>query len=198
MATKKEIWLKIISGLIASMFFYTVFVKFRNYEQANWDMRNQVFPNGIADILTWLVPSIEAVLVLLLVFKPTRLWGFKASLGLLTAFTLYISIALTNIFGRVPCNCGGIIGELSYGWHILFNLIFMLLAFLGICIENRWTEKDIWNKVKNTWYLIKKKGKLVRQKIWKRKKMQGKEPYPAVRVKKKSYAVTTRVPRIAR
>lgn len=173
---KRETWLKIISGLIASMFFYAAFVKFWDYEEANWQMRNQVFPNGVADILTWLIPSIESVLILLLVFKPTRLWGFKASLGLLTLFTLYIGITSTNIFGRIPCSCGGIIGELSYGWHALFNLVFMFLAFLGIWVENHWKVKFVWNRIKDKWFLIKKKGKSLRKRIWQRNTMQGEEP----------------------
>ncbi|WP_134087757.1 MauE/DoxX family redox-associated membrane protein [Olivibacter sp. XZL3] len=154
---EKEKWLKILAGLIASMFFYAAFSKLWDYEQSQIDMRNQLFPNAVADVLTWLVPVIEFIIVVLLVIRPTRLVGFGASLGLLTMFTIYIVIALSMIFGRTPCACGGILNNLPYEWHFAFNLLFMFLAYRGIGLEKGWTLKETWTQIKNTWFGLRKR-----------------------------------------
>uniref|UniRef100_F4CEI8 Methylamine utilisation protein MauE domain-containing protein n=1 Tax=Sphingobacterium sp. (strain 21) TaxID=743722 RepID=F4CEI8_SPHS2 len=154
---EKEKWLKILAGLIASMFFYAAFSKLWDYEQSQIDMRNQLFPKFVADVFTWLVPGIEFIIVILLIIKPTRLKGFWVSLGLLTVFTIYVGIAVSKIFGRTPCACGGILNNLPYGWHIAFNLLFMFLAYRGIGLEKGWTLKETWTKIKNTWFGLRKR-----------------------------------------
>lgn len=153
---RKEVFLTVFSTLIAAMFLYAGFIKLRNYEKTNWEMRNQVFPVGIADVLTWLIPIVELIIMVFLIYRPTRIFGFKASFGLLAIFTLYISLAFTNIFGRVPCSCGGILGELSYGWHIVFNILFMIIALFGIWIENEINLKSFGKRIKTSLINLKK------------------------------------------
>jgi uncharacterized membrane protein YphA (DoxX/SURF4 family) len=139
--------LNIISGVLAAMFFYASFSKFTNYEKAERDMKNQIFPQPIAELLTWLIPLIEIIVVLLLLFPQTRKKALWASMLLLTAFTAYIALIMTGIFGRIPCSCGGILQRMSYGTHLLFNLFFICLSLLGIAIGNNWIYKK-WFKLK--------------------------------------------------
>ena len=124
-----------------------------DYDKSIGEMRNQIFPATIADILTWLVPTIEIMLTLLLLFPKTRkiaLWG---SLFLLSAFTLYIAVVMTGVFGRIPCSCGGILKNMGYGTHLIFNLFFVSLAALGLAIENGWISS-------NRWFYLKKERSL--------------------------------------
>jgi hypothetical protein len=102
-------------------------------------MLNQVFPIWMADVLYWLIPTIEVGLCVLLVITKTRLMGLYGSLILMSSFTLYIAIVMTGVFGRVPCSCGGIFRNMSHGTHLLFNLFFVVLALLGIGLVKRWT-----------------------------------------------------------
>ncbi|RZJ90933.1 MAG: hypothetical protein EOO20_06650 [Chryseobacterium sp.] len=132
---KKETILKLICGIIAALFFYAAFSKLTDYDKSVGEMRNQVFPLAIANILTWLVPSIEIAITFLLLFSGTRKLALWASLFLLTAFTLYISTLMTGIFGRMPCSCGGILKNMSYTTHLMLNLFFIVLATLGILIH---------------------------------------------------------------
>lgn len=133
---KKETILLLISGLIAALFFYAAFSKLMDYDKSRWEMRNQIFPLAIANLLTWLVPAIEITLSFLLLFPNTRKIALWASILLLTTFTLYIAIVMTGAFGRIPCSCGGILKNMSYGTHLIFNLFFVALALLGLAIEN--------------------------------------------------------------
>lgn len=145
----KRTALNVISGLLAAMFFYASFSKLTNYEKAESDMRNQVFTQPVAEVLTWLIPGIEILIVLLLLFPQTRKTALWASLGLLTVFTAYIALIMTGIFGRIPCSCGGILQRMSYGIHLLFNLFLICISLLGIGIEYSW--------IYNRWFNIKRK-----------------------------------------
>jgi putative oxidoreductase len=101
-------------------------------------MRNQIFPVAVANILTWVIPTIEIVLTFFLLFPNLRKIALWTSLFLLSAFTLYIGVVMTGVFGRIPCSCGGILKSMSYGTHLIFNLFFVSLALLGLAIENGW------------------------------------------------------------
>jgi hypothetical protein len=52
------------------------------------------------------------------------------------AFTVYI-IVLMNIADHLPCSCGGVLAELSWGEHIVFNCVYIVLGILGIILERR-------------------------------------------------------------
>lgn len=151
---KKENILKFICGSIAALFFYAAFSKLMDYDKSVGEMRNQIFSATIANILTWLIPTIEVTLTFLLLFPNTRKIALWASLLLLSAFTLYIGVVMTGIFGRIPCSCGGILKNMSYGTHLIFNLFFVSLAVLGLAIENGWI---LYNRLFN---LKKRKDQL--------------------------------------
>lgn len=135
---------KIIAGLIAALFFYAAISKLIDIDLSRREMRNQVFPKAIADILLWAVPSIELSLAFLLLYLPLRLKALYGSAILLTLFTLYIAVTMTGVFGRVPCSCGGILKHMSYGVHSIFNLFFIGLALWGIELEKGWSISKRW------------------------------------------------------
>jgi len=145
---KKETILKIISGLIASLFFYASFSKLMDYEKSQWEMKNQIFPPEIAWLLTWLIPTVEIFLMIVLLFPNTRKKALLGSSILLTIFTLYIGIVMTGVFGRIPCSCGGILKNMSYGTHLTFNIFFITISLIGLIIENNWNISKNWFHVK--------------------------------------------------
>lgn len=133
---KKESIFLVVSGLIAALFFYAAMAKLMDYDKSLSEMRNQIFPVFIAKTLTWLIPVIEIVLSLLLLFPSSRKMALWVSLLLLIAFTLYIAVVMTGVFGRIPCSCGGILENMSYGIHLMFNLFFIAIAIFGLLTEN--------------------------------------------------------------
>jgi hypothetical protein len=135
----ETILIEIISISLIILWSYAAFSKFANLDKSHSEMLNQVFPAWMADILYWLIPTIEVGLCVLLVFTKTKLVGLYGSLILMSSFTLYIAIVMTGVFGRVPCSCGGILKNMSYSIHLFFNLFFVVLALLGIGLVKRWT-----------------------------------------------------------
>ncbi len=136
---KKEDIIKLICGMIAALFLYAAMSKLVDYQKSIGEMRNQLFPAAIAEVLTWLIPAIEITLALLLLFPSTCKIALWASLLLLSAFTVYIGVVMTGVFGRIPCSCGGILKNMGYRTHLLFNLFFVSLALSGLAMESGWT-----------------------------------------------------------
>jgi hypothetical protein len=81
--------------------------------------------------ISWAVPITELLISVLLFVPTSRSVGLKASFGLMTLFTLYVLLLL--LFSpTLPCSCGGVISDMSWSQHLVFNLLLTLLAFAGI------------------------------------------------------------------
>lgn len=132
----KDSAIQLIAAVIAVMFFYAVVLKLGNYEEATREMRNQVFPMATADVLVWLIPLLEIVIIALLIYQPLRKVGLWASLALLLSFSAYIILAERKIFGRTPCSCAGILWQHStYRHQLWFNVLFIILAIIALVLH---------------------------------------------------------------
>jgi hypothetical protein len=60
------------------------------------------------------------------------------------AFTGYVALVLTGIFGRIPCSCGGIVSALGWGEHLILNIALLTIAILGYR-----ASKNIRTKINN-------------------------------------------------
>nr|WP_143097972.1 MauE/DoxX family redox-associated membrane protein [Chitinophaga sp. CF118] len=73
----------------------------------------------------------------LLIPNKTRKYGLLGSLVLMLVFTVYVAYVLLFTTKR-PCTCGGIIRQLSWPDHLIFNISFLLLAITGIILQIRY------------------------------------------------------------
>ena len=128
----KHIILKCIMFLLIMLWMYAALSKLLDFERGRSQMLNQVFPYRLGTILVWAVPIVELLTAGLLTIKRTALAGLYSSLFLLAAFSLYIGLVMTNVFGRIPCSCGGILEKMSWGQHLVFNLVFLLLTIVAV------------------------------------------------------------------
>lgn len=122
---------EISSWLLIFLFMYTAVSKLIDWDGTKSALYNQVFPLWMADILLFLIPTIELFLVICLYSPSIRRYGFLFSIFVMASFTAYVGLVLTGIFGRIPCSCGGVISELSWMEHLIFNLVFLGIALLG-------------------------------------------------------------------
>lgn len=127
----------IVSTLLVLLFAYTGLSKLLDFESFRGQMLNQPLPQAIRSLLVWAVPLAELVTVGLLVIKPFRLMGLVSSLLLMTGFTLYVGLVLSDAFDYVPCSCGGIMESLSWEAHLIVNILFLLMALTGFILEIR-------------------------------------------------------------
>src|SRR5690606_18655277 len=78
----------------------------------------------------------------LLCFRNTRLFGLYVSFALMSGFSIYIYLIL-NYSDFIPCSCGGVIENLGWTQHLIFNGIFTGLALIAILIIQSPTTSSI-------------------------------------------------------
>jgi hypothetical protein len=128
---------ELITTLLVILFTYTALSKILDVDTFRKQMLNQPLPETLRQNLVWLVPVSEMTTSIFLIFKPVRLYGFALAFLVMLAFTLYVSLILANTFAYIPCSCGGILSALSWEAHLIFNIVFTLLALAGIIIERK-------------------------------------------------------------
>lgn len=138
---RKEIVIKIISLLFIALWSYAAFSKILDWEMNKRAMLMQPFPIGMANILSWLIPLLELVLVVFLLNICTRRQALLASVILLSAFSAYIGLILSSAFGSIPCACAGIFSKMGHAEHLYFNLLFILLGGVALILTHKSQER---------------------------------------------------------
>ncbi|WP_089784819.1 MauE/DoxX family redox-associated membrane protein [Chitinophaga sp. YR573] len=115
---------------------YASFSKLMAYDYYLYDLKRSPLLSNYATIIAILVPSTELLVAGLLLSDKTSKGGLLGSLALMILFTLYVSYVLFFTSSR-PCTCGGIIRNLTWPQHLLFNLFFLILSILGIYLQTR-------------------------------------------------------------
>jgi uncharacterized membrane protein YphA (DoxX/SURF4 family) len=128
---KKVILAEIISVLFVMLFTYAGFSKLLSYQSFAIQLGQSPLLVPFAKWLAWTLPITEIILSILLFTNRFRLISLYASFCLMVLFTIYI-IVLMNYSYYIPCTCGGILKHMSWKIHLLFNIVFVLLAVAGI------------------------------------------------------------------
>ena len=127
---------KILDGiclLYVILFVYAAVSKLLDFENFRVQLGQSPLLSAFAGSIAWIVPILELLIAVLIVFKKCRLIGLFAAFSLMVMFTTYIYIIL-NYSSFVPCSCGGILEKMGWREHIFFNIVFMILAAAGILI----------------------------------------------------------------
>lgn len=91
--------------------------------------KSPMLPEFSITFLSYFIPLIEILIAILLFIEKFRKFALYSSFILFLIFTLYLFV-LNNFFVDVPCACGGILGDIGYNTHIIFNLFFTLVLIL--------------------------------------------------------------------
>ncbi len=117
--------------LLIFLFTYTGLSKLIDHDNFLTSLLLSPLIRNQALILVWLVPVVELLIVALLLSDKYRQTGLACSLILMTVFTVYVAYMILFI-KHLPCSCGGVIKELSWSNHILFNSFFILLITISL------------------------------------------------------------------
>lgn len=112
--------------LLISLWFYTVLAKITDLRLFQYQMQQMPFNHFIKLLITYTVPALETITMLLLILGK-RFSGLVLSLFLLLGFTTYIILVLSHFFPKTPCSCGGLISTMSWKMHFWFNLMFIVI-----------------------------------------------------------------------
>lgn len=133
---KSNVAIMIICTLIIALFVYAATSKLLDFYNFQFGLSESPFIAPFANLLAWAVPASELLIAVMLVIPALRMAGLYASGILMSLFTVYIAAML--LFGSdIPCSCGGVLEEMSWGVHIGFNSAFVLLAVWGIYLQRK-------------------------------------------------------------
>lgn len=91
-------------------------------------LQSPLISQHMVPLVAYAVPIMELLIAVMLVNDKTAAAGALIAFFFMLFFSIYL-IGLVNLYDRVPCACGGILGQISYPVHIAFNV-----AFTGLCL----------------------------------------------------------------
>lgn len=129
----KEISISVICFLYIVLFVYAAVNKVMEFQNFQVQVAQSPLLTAFAGFISTSVIVLEFLIALLLAIPRTRIIGLFSALSLMLLFAIYIYIILT-FSPFVPCSCGGILESLGWVEHFYFNLGFVLLAIIGLCL----------------------------------------------------------------
>ena len=120
-----------ISYLLILLFLYSSISKIFDFNKFQYELgKSPLIPFGYASDISYTIILIELFICYLLYKHKLRKIGLLLSFSLMLFFTLYIYYLLHYSY-YIPCSCGGILNDLSWEWHIVFNTFFCVLALIS-------------------------------------------------------------------
>lgn len=137
----RNLIIEIICLLFVLLFVYAATSKLMDFQKFKIELGQSPLLSAFAEWFAVLVPTAEFIICTLLIIPKFRIIGLISAYGLMVMFTAYIFIIL-NYTSFVPCSCGGVLEKLDWKSHMIFNLVFVFLGFLGILLYNRSTKMN--------------------------------------------------------
>lgn len=135
---KKDIISGLFVALLILLFSYTSASKLLDHHRFVFQlgMSPSSLVKATAPLISWILPAIEAVVAIGLLTKKYRIWALFSSLVLLISFEVYIIYMLVSGL-NIPCTCGGVISKMTWNQHVIFNMIFILIAIMLLVFNNK-------------------------------------------------------------
>lgn len=133
---KRQTIIEIIAFTFFFLFVYTSLSKLYQYNIYVHDLLRSPLTGPVAYPVSIIIPGSELLVAAMLLFDTTRKYGLNGSMILMLLFTVYVGYVLTNATYQ-PCTCGGIIRQLSWKNHMIFNIAFLIFAVTGVLLERK-------------------------------------------------------------
>ncbi|WP_397311154.1 MauE/DoxX family redox-associated membrane protein [Parachryseolinea silvisoli] len=120
-----------IAIALAMLFIYAATSKLMDYSTFKAQLGGSPFIMHHHETLAWLVPGSEILISILLLIPRTIVVGLYLSFTIMLSFTVYIALMLT-LSPYVPCSCGGILSNMGWSEHLVFNAAFTTVAAMAV------------------------------------------------------------------
>lgn len=140
---KKSTIVEIISALFILLFVYTAVSKLIKATRFENTISKSPLIKDFAETISIGLPVLEIVIAVLLVLPATRLIGLWSATVAMFVFTIYIGYMLA-FTTDLPCSCGGVLEQMTWRQHLVFNIALIVVGMLGIAFyrkEDRNIEK---------------------------------------------------------
>jgi hypothetical protein len=133
---KRNLIIEIISSLLILLFLYTALSKLLDHTAFKNVLSKSPLIGGKAAVVALALPITEGLIASLLFFPGSRRWGLWGSFAAMTIFTLYLAYMIMST-PNLPCSCGGVLKQMTWNQHLVFNIFFLLLSLTGIVLERK-------------------------------------------------------------
>lgn len=139
---KRATIIEIIAALLILLFVYTAVSKLTEQAAFIYVLKKSPLVSDFASTIAWSLPTIELIIALLLMFPATRTIGLYASAIVMSVFTIYIAYMMA-FTPQLPCSCGGVLKQMTWNQHLVFNIFFTLLAIWGIMLSKKNHKREM-------------------------------------------------------
>lgn len=135
-----------ISIFFIILWTYAAESKLQDFELFKFQLGRSPYLENYAVIISRTLPIGELLIAISLIIPVTKKIGLYASFFLMFLFTGYI-YAMLHYSYYVPCSCGGILNNLSWEAHLIFNIVVTLLSLIAILYSGKVTTRT--SNIKN-------------------------------------------------
>jgi uncharacterized membrane protein YphA (DoxX/SURF4 family) len=143
----KQFIVDTVAFLFMLLWLYAGASKLMEYDQFKFQLGKSPFIQEYASLIAIALPIGEILIAAMMVPVKTRLLGIYASFFLMLIFTGYI-YAMLHYSDFLPCSCGGLLNSMSWYVHLIFNIIFTIMALVAIMLSSKPKPDD--NKIEFT------------------------------------------------
>lgn len=129
----KAFILDIISSLLVLLFVYAAFSKVSDMQKFEIELSKSPVLNSFVKITSLGIPTIELLISIMFFVERLRLAAFYCSFGLMMIFSCYI-ICILNFSSYIPCSCGGVLQNMTWSQHLIFNIGFIGLSAIAVLL----------------------------------------------------------------
>jgi hypothetical protein len=130
---RKAIIIDGISYLLITLFVYAAVIKVLDFTKFSVQVSQSPLLRPVAPIVPFAIPLGEVLIAFMLLVPRWQLKGLYASYTLMLSFSLYI-IAVLHFSEYIPCSCGGILENMNWTQHLIFNGAFVTLSAVAILL----------------------------------------------------------------
>ncbi|MCK0131585.1 hypothetical protein MWU59_08725 [Flavobacteriaceae bacterium F08102] len=117
--------------MLILLFVYAATNKLIEFDEFNTQLSKSPIIAAFADWLVYVIPITELMIGFLFLINWFTTLAFYASFSLLIMFTTYI-VLIMKFSEFIPCSCGGVLDQLGWGQHLIFNLVFIIITGIGL------------------------------------------------------------------
>ena len=133
---KRSLISELVIGLLILLFIYTATGKLLDFSSFRHVLSRSPLIGNKAPVVAWILPLIEILISMMLILPRTRHIGLWCSFALMLTFTGYVAYLLA-FAPQLPCSCGGVLKQMTWKQHLVFNITYSIIALLGIWLHQR-------------------------------------------------------------
>lgn len=134
---KTQYVLQFICNIFIFLFVYTALSKLHEFNLFKSVLQKSPLIGAKSETVAVLLPAFELLVASLLFIPKTRRMGLYSTSILMSIFTIYIGYMIL-FTPHLPCSCGGVIKQMTWKQHLIFNLVLTSVSVLAIVMDSKY------------------------------------------------------------